>query len=52
MRFGYTLGAGVEYQITPALTAKAEYLYADFGKNSKVATDFAFRRRLRVEVPQ
>jgi outer membrane immunogenic protein len=30
-RFGWTVGAGVEYAFTHNLTAKLEYLYADFG---------------------
>lgn len=29
---GYTVGAGVEYAITPAMSVKAEYLYMDFDK--------------------
>jgi outer membrane immunogenic protein len=31
---GWTAGAGIEYLITPNLTAKVEYLYADFGNVS------------------
>lgn len=33
---GWTIGGGVEYAITPQLSAKAEYLYVDFGD------DFAY----------
>ena len=31
MRTGWTLGAGVEYAVTPAWHATAEFLYMDFG---------------------
>lgn len=31
---GYTFGAGIEWMITPAWTARAEYLYAHFGSRS------------------
>lgn len=31
---GFTLGAGVEYAITPHISAKAEYLYVDLGSNT------------------
>jgi opacity protein-like surface antigen len=31
-RFGYMLGAGVEYALTPQLSVKAEYEYLDFGR--------------------
>jgi outer membrane immunogenic protein len=31
---GYTFGAGLEWMITPAWTARAEYLYAHFGSRS------------------
>ena len=31
---GYTVGGGVEYGLSKNWTAKAEYLYADFGKRS------------------
>jgi outer membrane immunogenic protein len=34
---GYTVGAGVEAQIWQNVTAKVEYLYADFGKPSYAA---------------
>jgi outer membrane immunogenic protein len=36
---GWTLGAGVEYAITPALSAKAEYLYVDLGSSSPIPGD-------------
>lgn len=31
-RFGYMLGAGVEYALTPQWSVKAEYEYLDFGR--------------------
>jgi outer membrane immunogenic protein len=31
---GYTVGAGLEYLITPSWSLKAEYLYLNFGKNA------------------
>ena len=31
---GYTFGAGMEWMITPAWTARAEYLYAHFGSRN------------------
>lgn len=31
-RSGYALGAGVEYALTKNISAKVDYLYADFGK--------------------
>lgn len=31
MRWGWTLGAGVEYAVTDRITIKGEYLYADLG---------------------
>ncbi len=31
---GWTVGAGVEYALTPSLSAKVEYLYTDFGSNA------------------
>ena len=33
-RAGWTLGAGVEYALTPALSAKVEYLYYDLGSKT------------------
>jgi outer membrane immunogenic protein len=33
-RAGYVLGAGMEYEISPALTLKGEYLYANFGNHT------------------
>jgi outer membrane immunogenic protein len=38
-RAGWTVGAGVEYGITPNLTAKAEYLYVDLGSGTRIAGD-------------
>jgi outer membrane immunogenic protein len=32
--FGWTVGAGVEAMITPNITARLEYLYADLGKET------------------
>ncbi|WP_321502191.1 outer membrane protein [Breoghania sp.] len=32
--FGWTLGGGVETMLSPNMTARAEYLYADFGKET------------------
>ncbi|MDJ0931544.1 outer membrane beta-barrel protein [Breoghania sp.] len=46
MTAGWTLGAGVEAALTNHLTARAEYLYADFGNETfdfggtKVKSDF------------
>jgi outer membrane immunogenic protein len=31
---GYTVGAGLEYMITPNITVRGEYLYADYGRNT------------------
>jgi outer membrane immunogenic protein len=44
--FGWTLGGGVEYKLTPEWSAKLEYLYADLGKNTfnGPAVPFAFMR--------
>ena len=33
-RTGFTVGAGVEYALTPALSAKVEYLYYDLGSKT------------------
>ena len=33
-RVGYAIGAGVEYAITPKISAKAEYLYTDLGSRT------------------
>jgi outer membrane immunogenic protein len=35
VRFGWTIGAGVEAAITSNLSAKVEYLYADFGDTTR-----------------
>lgn len=42
MLWGYTLGAGVEYAVTEAVTAKLEYLYYDLSDRKVRATDAAF----------
>lgn len=31
---GYTVGAGLEYMVTPNITLRGEYLYADYGRQS------------------
>ncbi len=33
-RVGYAIGAGVEYALTPQISAKAEYLYTDIGSRT------------------
>ncbi len=38
---GFTLGAGIEYAITPHITAKAEYLYASFGSAGYFGAPYA-----------
>jgi outer membrane immunogenic protein len=40
-RFGYTLGAGVEYAISNNWSVKAEYLYYDLGKVNYAAPQIA-----------
>ena len=37
-RFGYMLGAGVEYALTPQWSVKAEYEYLDFGRQRTTLT--------------
>ena len=37
-RFGWTLGAGVEYAFTPNWSARLEYRYADFGRLTNTIT--------------
>jgi outer membrane immunogenic protein len=37
-KFGWTLGAGLEYALTPSWTLKGEYLYYDLGKSELLAT--------------
>ncbi len=39
MRTGWVIGAGVEYALTDAWSAKAEYLYMDFGKHHGYTED-------------
>jgi outer membrane immunogenic protein len=36
-RVGWTLGAGVEYAVTPNWTVRGEYLYANYGSKSFIA---------------
>jgi outer membrane immunogenic protein len=40
-RNGYALGAGIEYAFTQNVSAKAEYLYTDFGKKSVFTAPWA-----------
>lgn len=35
---GWTIGAGLEYMFAPAWSVKAEYMYADFGKETYLNT--------------
>jgi outer membrane immunogenic protein len=37
-RFGWVVGAGVEYAVTDNITLKAEYNYADFGTKNETLT--------------
>jgi outer membrane immunogenic protein len=39
MRYGWTIGGGVEYQFTPALSLKGEYLYVDLGNQNNMLFD-------------
>jgi outer membrane immunogenic protein len=41
IKFGWTLGAGVEYAVTNNLSAKIEYLYYDLGKTNYSALQSA-----------
>jgi outer membrane immunogenic protein len=46
---GYTVGAGLEYMITPNLSVKGEYLYADFERDVRfraLGTQFGVRTGL------
>ncbi|TGE01829.1 outer membrane protein [Methylobacterium nonmethylotrophicum] len=48
---GYTVGAGLEYLITPNLSVKGEYLYADFARDIRFrafGTQFGVRTGLDV----
>jgi outer membrane immunogenic protein len=38
-RSGWTVGAGLEYSVTPNLTAKVEYLFVCLGANTQFALD-------------
>ena len=40
-RVGYALGAGIEYAFTSNITAKAEYLFTDLGRNGSRTLAFA-----------
>ncbi|WP_158658825.1 TonB-dependent siderophore receptor [Methylocystis bryophila] len=40
-RLGWTGGAGVEYAITPRISARAEYRYSDFGHIAEAPTSFS-----------
>jgi outer membrane immunogenic protein len=37
--FGWTIGAGVEFGLTPNWSAKGEFAYVDFGNRSLTASD-------------
>jgi outer membrane immunogenic protein len=39
MRWGWTIGVGVEYQLNPVWTLKAEYLYVDLGNQNNMLFD-------------
>jgi outer membrane immunogenic protein len=39
-RFGWTIGAGVEYALTDTITFKTEYLYTDLGSANLIDADF------------
>jgi outer membrane immunogenic protein len=39
MRWGWTIGAGVEYALNPVWTVKAEYLYVDLGNTNNLLFD-------------
>lgn len=41
VRFGYTVGAGLEYAVTNNWSAKVEYLYYDLGKANYVSPQIA-----------
>jgi len=41
--FGWALGSGVEYKFAPEWSAKLEYLYMDFGRNSFDSINFLGR---------
>jgi outer membrane immunogenic protein len=41
MRFGYAVGAGLEYAVTNNWSAKIEYLYYDLGKAEYVSPQIA-----------
>jgi len=39
-RFGWTIGAGIEYALTDNITFKTEYLYTDLGSEPIINADF------------
>lgn len=39
-RFGWTVGAGIEYALTDDITFKTEYLYTDLGSQNIIDADF------------
>ncbi len=41
LQLGWTLGAGVEYAITPRWSARAEWRYTDFGHITEAPTNFS-----------
>jgi outer membrane immunogenic protein len=45
-KFGWTLGAGLEYAVTQNWTVKGEYLYYDLGKSDLLATGNAAVRAI------
>lgn len=40
-RMGWTVGGGLEYKVSEALSAKIEYLYVDLGNEDVINADFA-----------
>ena len=58
-RFGYMLGAGVEYALTPHWSVKAEYEYLDFGRQrttlapvTTIVSPFDEDIRQRIQIAQ
>lgn len=51
MRTGWSLGAGIEYAISPGMTLRGEYQYIDFGsQSSRNADGDVFRHKNNVHV--
>ena len=51
IRSGWTVGAGVEFPMTPVVSAKFEYLYVDFGKlgftnNGAISDELSFSEHI------